>query len=279
MTRPAHSALEARLRGLREERRAGLVPYLTAGYPDLETTNLLLSAVADAGAVAIELGIPFSDPLADGPALQEASQVALEKGVTVRDVFELARVFAERTDTPLVAMTYANPVLAYGVERFARDARTAGISGVIVSDLPVEERPDVWNALRAGGLDTIPLVAPTTALDRLDRVLARASGFVYCLSRTGVTGDARAFASELDGLVAEVRRRTDLPVGIGFGVGDEEKARFVAARAEAVIVGAALARRIAEASRAGGTQAIVDSVSSFARSLAGAIAGTVKASV
>ncbi len=268
------------------------MPYLTAGYPDLETTDLLLGALADAGAVAIELGIPFSDPLADGPALQEAAQVALENGVTVRDVFELARVFAERRETPLIAMTYVNPVLAYGVERFARDARAAGITGVIVSDLPVEERPDVWEALRSGGLDTIPLVAPTTATDRLDQVLARASGFVYCLSRTGVTGDARAFAAELDGLIARVRGRTDVPVGIGFGVSDEAKARFVAARAEAVIVGAAFARRIAETrvpggggsagtgagagANPGGPQAVVEAVASFARTLAGAIAQTVK---
>ena len=251
--------LETTLRGLRDQRRAGLVPFVTAGYPDRATTALLLPALARAGAVAIELGVPFSDPLADGPALQEASQVALESGTHLGHVLELVRGFNE---VPLVVMTYANPVLAYGAERFARDAAAAGLDGVIVSDLPPEERADVWDALAAAGLATIPLVAPTTAPQRLPLLLARAAGFVYCVSRTGVTGDGRAFAAELDGLVDAVRRGCDLPVGIGFGVTDEEKARFVAARAEAVIVGAAIARVIGR----GG--AVVGNVEEFVRGLA-----------
>ena len=239
---------------------------MTAGYPDRATTQALLPALARAGAVAIELGVPFSDPLADGPALQEASQVALESGTHLGHVLELTRDFRAAHDLPLVAMTYANPVLAYGAERFARDAAAAGLDGVIVSDLPPEERADVWAALAQAGLDTIPLVAPTTAAERLPRLLARASGFVYCVSRTGVTGDGRAFAAELDGLVEAVRSGTDLPIGIGFGVTDAEKARFVAARAEAVIVGAAIARVIGR----GG--AVVEAVEEFARALARAIA-------
>jgi len=239
---------------------------VTAGYPDRATTALLLPALARAGAAAIELGVPFSDPLADGPALQVASQVALESGTHLGHVLELARGFSE---VPLVVMTYANPVLAYGAARFARDAADAGIDGVIVSDLPPEERADVWDALAAAGLATVPLVAPTTAPGRLPRLLARASGFVYCVSRTGVTGDGRAFAAELDGLVAAVRKGCDLPVGIGFGVTDAEKARFVAARAEAVIVGAAIARVIAR----GG--AVVANVEEFVGELARA-AGEVR---
>jgi tryptophan synthase alpha chain len=262
------------LRGLRAEGRAGLVPFLTAGYPDRETSARLLVACARAGAVAIELGLPFSDPLADGPALQEASQVALDGGTTVADALGLARAFAgspEGAAVPLVVMTYVNPVLAYGVDRFARDAAAAGVRGVIVSDLPLEERPDVWDAFAAAGIDTIPLVAPTTAPGRVSAIAARASGFVYCLSRTGVTGDARAFAGELDELVRSVRSHTDVPIGIGFGVDDAAKARFVAARAEAVIVGAAVARRIA-AARETGSDAVVAAVDSFVRELAGAVA-------
>jgi tryptophan synthase alpha chain len=258
--------LEETLRGLRDQRRAGLVPFVTAGYPDLATSARLLPALAGAGAVAIELGVPFSDPLADGPALQQASQVALDRGVSMIDVLALARDFrAAGHATPLVAMTYANPVLAYGAARFAQDARAAGIDGVIVSDLPPEERADVWDALSAAGLATIPLVAPTTSPARLPRLLARASGFVYLLSRTGVTGDGAAFADELDALVAAVRAGCDLPVGIGFGVTDAAKARFVAERAEAVIVGAAIARVIER----GGD--VVANVGDFVRGLSEAI--------
>ena len=258
--------LEATLRGLRDQRRAGLVPFVTAGYPDVGTTARLLPALARAGACAIELGVPFSDPLADGPALQVASQVALEAGTTMKDVLTLARDFRASHDVPLVAMTYANPVLAYGAEKFARDGRAAGLDGVIVSDLPPEERADVWDALAGAGLATIPLVAPTTSPTRLPLLLARASGFVYCVSRTGVTGAGRGFADELDGLVAAVRKGTDLPVGIGFGVSDAAKARFVAERADAVIVGAAIAQVIA---RGGDVEA-------FVRELAEAVAAVTK---
>ena len=271
------SALTAAFRGLRGEGRAGLVPYLTAGYPDRATCARLLDAMARAGAVAIELGVPFSDPLADGPALQVASQAALDQGVTLDDVYALARgVRAAHPALPLVVMTYVNPILAPGVERFAHDARAAGIDGVIVVDLPPEERPGVWGALRAAGLDTIPLVAPTTAEARLPLVVGRASGFVYCLSRTGVTGDDRAFAAELDTLVARVRALTDLPVGIGFGVSDAARARFVAERADLVIVGAAIARRIEE-SRQRGADAVVAQVTAFTQELCGAVAEVARA--
>jgi len=271
------SLLATGLRGLRDERRAGLVPFLTAGYPERETCARLLDAFARAGVSAIELGIPFTDPLADGPALQVAAQVALDQGVNLEDVYALARgVRAAHPALPLVAMTYANPILARGIEGFAREARAAGIDGVIVSDLPPEERPDVWAALAGAGLDTIPLVAPTTAEARLPSLVARASGFVYCLSRTGVTGDDRAFASELDGLVARVRALTDLPIGIGFGVSDPAKARFVAERADLVIVGAAIARRVEEA-RAKGGDAVVASAGAFVRELVDALVGVKRA--
>jgi len=269
------TALESTLRGLRDQRRAGLVPYVTAGYPDLATTARLLPVLVEAGSTAIELGVPFSDPLADGPALQQAAQVALDQGVHLGDVCALAATFRTTHAVPLVVMTYANPVLAYGPGRFAEDAHAAGIDGVIVVDLPPEERPDLWEALSARGLATIPLVAPTTSAERLPRLLARAAGFVYCVSRTGVTGDGRAFASELDALVQAVRKASDLPVGIGFGVTDAAKARFVAERAEAVIVGAAIARVI-EATRRSGSAAVVDAVGAFARELAAAVAGVVK---
>jgi tryptophan synthase alpha chain len=278
VTTHAISPLESRLRGLRADGRAGLVPFLTAGYPDRATCARLLLACARAGAAAIELGLPFSDPLADGPALQEASQVALDGGTTVAHALDLVREFTatpEGRDVPVVVMTYANPVLAYGVERFAQDAAAAGVRGIIVSDLPLGERSDVWAAFAAAGLDIIPLIAPTTAPARVAGIVGRASGFVYCLSRTGVTGDSRVFSAELDEVVRAVRARTDVPVGIGFGIDDAAKARFVAEKADAVIVGAAIARRIA-AARAGGGDAVVAAVEPFVRELVAAVSGVHK---
>jgi tryptophan synthase alpha chain len=231
---------------------------------------VLLDALAEAGAVAIELGVPFSDPLADGPDLERAAQKSLDGGVAMPAVLECARAFRARHDVPLVIMTYANPVLAHGALRFARDAAEASVSGVIVSDLPPEERPDVHEALSGAGLDVVPLVAPTSSPERVTALAKAARGFVYCVSRTGVTGAGGRFANELDALVAAVRRATDVPIGIGFGVSDAERARFVAERAEAVIVGAAFARAIEGAAR-GGAGATRDAVAALARELADAV--------
>jgi tryptophan synthase alpha chain len=262
------SPLEARLRALRERDQAGLVPFVTAGHLGLDATVPLLGALARGGAAAIELGIPFTDPLADGPAIQRSSEVALGHGAGVAHALDAARQFH---DVPLVLMTYANPVLAYGAARFAADAAAAGVAGVIVSDLPPEERPDVWDALAGAGLDTILLIAPTTSAGRRTELAQRSRGFVYCLSRTGITGDAgRAFAAELEGVVAAVRQVTDVPVGVGFGVSNAERAAQVAKIADAVIVGAALCERV-EAARARGTDAALRAAEDFVRELAGAV--------
>lgn len=263
------SPLEARLRALRERDQAGLVPFVTAGHLGLEGTVPLLRALARGGAVAIELGIPFSDPLADGPAIQRTSEVALAHGAGVAHALAAAAQFR---DVPLVFMTYANPVLAYGAERFAREARAAGVAGVIVSDLPPEERADVWQALRAAELDTILLIAPTTDAARRAELARRSRGFVYCLSRTGITGDAsRAFAEELEPTVAAVRAVTDVPVGVGFGVSNASRAAQVARIADAVIVGAALCERI-EKARGRGVDAALAEAEGFVRELAEAVA-------
>ncbi len=246
------------------------MPFLTAGYPTLDDTSGLLDVLAGSGAVAIELGVPFSDPLADGPDLERAAHAALEAGTTMAGVLESAARFRAIHDVPLVIMTYANPVLAYGALRFARDAAAAGVSGVIVSDLPKEERPDVFAAFDEAGLDVVPLVAPTSDPARVRELARAARGFVYCISRTGVTGEGGSFARELDALVASVRAATDVPVGIGFGVSDPERARFVAERAEAVIVGAAFARAIAGARR-GGAGATCTAVGELAETLSRAV--------
>jgi tryptophan synthase alpha chain len=258
--------LEVRLRALRERDQAGLVAFVTAGHLGLDGTVPLLEGLARGGACAIELGIPFSDPLADGPAIQRTSEIALSHGAGAAHALESAARFHERHDTPLVLMTYANPVLAYGAARFAAEAARAGVSGVIVSDLPPEERPDVWEALAASGLDTILLIAPTTSASRRDLIARRSRGFVYCLSRTGITGDQRAFSDELAAIVASVRAVTDVPVGVGFGVSDAARAASVARIADAVIVGAALCERV-EAARGRGLSAAVGEAERFVREL------------
>ena len=266
------SRLEARLRALRERDQVGLVPFVTAGHLGLEGTVPLLEALAEAGAAAIEVGIPFSDPLADGPAIQRTTEIALAHGAGVAHALESVSRFRERRDTPVIFMTYANPVLAYGAERFAEQARAAGVDGVIVSDLPPEERPDVWAALADRGLDAILLVAPTTDPERRRLLARRSRGFVYCLSRTGITGDRRAFAAELEDIVRAVRAETDVPVGVGFGVTDGERAARVARFADAVIVGAALCERI-EAGRSRGLEAALGEAKNFVGELVEAVTG------
>jgi tryptophan synthase alpha chain len=221
----------------------------------------------------VEIGIPFSDPLADGPAIQRSSEIALAGGATLARALAEARAFHSGSTLPLVIMSYANPVLAYGVERFAADASAAGISGVILSDLPPEERPDVWAALAAHGLDAILLVAPTTAPARRTALAQRAHGFVYVLARTGVTGAASALGDEVEQVVTAVRAASDVPVAIGFGVSDAERAREVARIADAVIVGSALVERL-EAERSAGLECTLEVAERFVSELARAVEST-----
>ena len=203
----------------------GLIPYLTAGYPSLDTSLEMLIALGRLGARAAEVGIPFSDPIADGPDIQRASEWALRSGVGAAEVLDLVARLRLRSDLPVVVMTYANPILRGGVDTFARSARAAGVDGVLVSDLPPDESPDVWEALDREGLDTVTLVAPTTDEARLPVLLCRARGFVYCLARTGVTGGRAGYAGVLPERVAALRRQTrdqsvvvDVAEGPGVGV-------------------------------------------------------------
>ena len=222
----------------------GLIPYFTAGYPSLDATLELLRA-AGPHCIAAEIGIPFSDPIADGPELQRASEWALSQGVGPHEVLTLVERFRQGGgDLPVLVMTYANPILSYGIERFAREAARVGVDGVIISDLPPDESPGVWSALDAAGLDTITLVAPTTPAVRLPLLVARARGFVYCLARTGVTGTGGGFAGVIDKRVREIRALTTLPVAIGFGVSTPEHARALRGVSDAVIVGAAMMREV-----------------------------------
>lgn len=227
----------------------------------------MMQAFERAGALAIEVGVPFSDPIADGPDIQRASEWALRKGVGVRDVLELVRRFRATSQVPVVVMTYANPIVRIGADAFAKEAREAGVDAVILSDLPPEESPEVWAALDREGIDTILLVAPTTAAERLPMLLARCRGFVYCLSRTGVTGQAGGYAGHLDERVAAVRAHSKLPIGVGFGISTAADAAALRGRVEATIVGAAFMRAVHQDPEHGA----VERVAALAGELAGAL--------
>jgi len=222
----------------------GLIPFLTAGYPSLDQSLDMMRGFDAAGCLAIEVGIPFSDPIADGPDIQRASEWALRAHVGTADVLALAARFREASRRPIVVMTYVNPVLRYGLERFAHDAVRAGVDGVILSDLPADELPEAWHALDAVGLDTVLLVAPTTDASRLPALLQRSRGFVYCLARTGVTGRGGGSGAGLPQRIAALRALTRLPIAVGFGISTPDDARTLAGTADAVIVGAAFMRAV-----------------------------------
>jgi tryptophan synthase alpha chain len=224
----------------------GLIPFITAGYPSLDASLEMLLALDRPGVRALEIGIPFSDPIADGPEIQRASEWALRSGVGAEEVLGLVARFRRSSERPVVLMTYSNPLLRHGIEPFARAAREAGVDGLILSDLPPEESPEVWAALDGAGLDTIVLVAPTTDAVRLPRLLDRARGFVYCLARTGVTGAGGGEAAALPERVAALRRLTPLPVAVGFGIAGAAGARALRGVADAVVVGAAFMRAVTE---------------------------------
>jgi tryptophan synthase alpha chain len=227
-------------------RRAALMPYLMGGFPDLDGSRAIGEAYADGGADLVELGIPFSDPLADGPVIQAAGTRALAAGATVGGVLEVARALAHRF--PVVVMCYANLVLARGADAFADRLAAAGASGLIVPDLPLEEAPAVLEACDAAGVALVPLVAPTTPDERLARIGARARGFVYTVSVTGTTGERRSLSDAFAPAVARAQASTHVPVAIGFGIATPEQAASAAdAGADGVIVGSRLVRAAAEA--------------------------------
>ncbi|CAA9487865.1 MAG: Tryptophan synthase alpha chain [uncultured Solirubrobacteraceae bacterium] len=227
-------------------RRAALMPYLMGGFPDLPASTRIGHAYADAGADLIELGVPYSDPLADGPVIHAAGSAALRSGATLDGVLEVAGKLTGRL--PVVVMCYANLIYARGLERFTRDLAAHGVSGMIVPDVPLEEAPLVRDACESAGIALIPLVAPTTPEPRLAAIGELARGFVYTVSVAGTTGERRAVDESIGALVARVRRHADVPVAVGFGVGEPAQARAVAdAGADGVIIGSRLVREVAEA--------------------------------
>ncbi len=225
--------------------RTGLIPFVTAGYPSLAKTREILKGLESCGALAVEIGVPFSDPIADGPDIQRASEHALKQGVGIEEILGLVRELRKDSELPVVLMTYTNPILRFGAGMFAESAARAGVDGILVSDLPPEESPELWEAFDRARLDTVVLVAPTTAPSRLPRLAERARGFVYCLSRTGVTGRGPGDPGSLPERVAAIRARTPLPVAVGFGISGPDQARELRGLADAVVVGAAFMREVA----------------------------------
>jgi tryptophan synthase alpha chain len=243
---------------------AALVTYVMAGDPDVATSKAMALACAKGGADLLELGIPFSDPIADGPTIQHAAERALAAGTTTGDVLAVARAVRARSDVPIALMGYLNPILAHGVERFARDAARAGVDALIVPDLLPEESPEIAGPLAAQGVRTVFLLAPTSGPERIEAATRAATGFVYFVSVTGVTGARKAAAREIAPLVQRVRERSAIPVVIGFGVSTPEEARALRKLADGVVVGSAIVRRIAEG---GSRSARAARVARFVRSL------------
>jgi tryptophan synthase alpha chain len=248
------SRIAATFARLAAERRLALIAYLTVGYPRLEVTPSLVEAAARAGADAIELGIPFSDPLADGRTIQAASQVALKGGATVARALETAKAARQRTEVPLLFMTYLNPILAFGLERFCRAASDAGIDGLIVPDLPPTESTELRRAAGTCQIDLVFFVAPTSTEAGIAAACLAATGFIYCIAVTGVTGARAQLDPALLPLIETVRRHTRLPVVVGFGISRPDHLEALDGKADGVIVASALLDAIAQAPEDPATQ-------------------------
>jgi tryptophan synthase alpha chain len=271
------SRIEQRFSALKREGRAGLVAYLTAGDPDRDTSTRLFAGLADAGADLIEIGMPFSDPMADGPAIQNGGQRALKSGMTLRGTLAMVRVLRRGDDaTPIVLMGYYNPIYRYGAEAFAQDAVAAGVDGVIVVDLPPEEDEELKLPARASGLDVIRLATPTSDDHRLPQIVRGAGGFIYYAAIAGITGTRSADTAEVATAVARLRQFTPLPVAVGFGIKNPQQAAAVARAADAVVVGSSLVQRLADnldphgEPKAGLVDAVLGDVRALAKGVRGA---------
>jgi tryptophan synthase alpha chain len=258
-----HGRLGRAFETARGEHRGAFIPFLTSGFPDLVESDRLASVLCEEGVDALELGVPFSDPIADGPTIQRTTESALRAGVTLGHVLGQAKRLRSRHATPLVLMTYLNPILRYGAERFASDAAAAGVDGIVLVDLPPEEEPELWKQVRDAGIDTIALVAPTTDASRLARVVKSASGFLYVVARLGVTGRGGSDAT-VDSILERCRALTGLPRCLGFGIDPETPIERYRGKAEGVIVGSSLLDSILAAPDARGREA---SARRFARAI------------
>ncbi len=245
--------------------RPTLMPYFTLGYPDPETSLACIQAATEAGADIIELGVPFSDPLADGPVIQRSTQIALENGMTVKKCLEMTAELRRRGVTvPLILMGYYNPIFSYGLAAFARDAATAGADGFIVPDLPIEESDDLEAACSQNGLALIPMIAPISTTARIEKATRKAHGFIYLVSVTGITGERKSLPEGLKAFINRVKESATIPVAVGFGIGNPAQAAEVGAIADGVIIGSAVIR-------AAGSEQPVEAVSTFVHSIKDAL--------
>ncbi|MGB3045945.1 MAG: tryptophan synthase subunit alpha [Xanthobacteraceae bacterium] len=272
--------IDTRLADLRKQGRAAFVTFLMAGDPDPATSLAIIKALPQAGAEIIEIGMPFTDPMADGPAIQAAGLRALKGGMTLHKTLDLVRGFRKDDDaTPIVLMGYYNPIYIYGVEAFLADAKTAGVDGLIIVDLPPEEDDELCLPAMKAGLNFIRLATPTTDDKRLPAVLANTSGFVYYVSITGITGAAAANATQVGDAVARIKRHTKLPVCVGFGIRTPDAAHDIARAADGAVVGTALVEALAKSLDAEGraTAATVKAVADLTASLAQGVRGAAQA--
>lgn len=270
------SRIDRRFAALKQQGRAGLVTFITAGDPDYNTSLEILKGLPGAGADVIELGMPFTDPMADGPAIQASSLRALGAGAKMTRTLDMVRAFRQTdNDTPIVLMGYYNPVYAYGVDRFLTDAKAAGVDGLIVVDLPPEEDSELCVPALQAGVHFIRLATPTTDDARLPAVLKNTSGFVYYVSVAGITGAASASNDAVTAAVARLKRHTDLPVAVGFGINTPEQAAAVARAADAAVVGSAIVRKVADGLNEDGKPkpGLTDGVLAFVRELANGVRG------
>jgi tryptophan synthase alpha chain len=249
---------------LREQGKKGFIPFITAGDPDLGTTGDLIIELARAGSTLIELGIPFTDPMADGPVIQRASERALQHAFGIEDVFQVVSRARRQTKTPIILFSYFNPLLQFGVERLAREAKAAGIDGVLVTDLVPEEADELSRVLRQDDLDMIFLIAPTSTDERLKLVAGRAGGFIYAVSRAGITGAREEMSAEAEELVRRMRQFSDLPIAVGFGIAKPEHVTDVWRYADAAVVGSAIVARLEQI---GSPAAAVPAIGEFVRQL------------
>ena len=258
------SRIEATFAQLRREGKKGFIPFIVAGDPDLETTSALLIELSRAGATVIELGVPFSDPMADGPVIQRAAERALQHHVGVADALALVARARHETNVPIVLFSYYNPLFQFGIGRLAREAQRSGVDGVLVTDLAPEESEEFGAVLRAQALDLIFLAAPTSTDERLRLIASRASGFIYAVSRAGVTGTRDDVSVEAERLVARLRQISDLPVTVGFGISTAQQVAEVCQYADAAVVGSAI---VSEIERLAEAPDLVEAVGEFARNL------------